>query len=77
MCDLKRLVNGEDRLGAAKIRKDLNTNLPKPISRETVRSYVKNLSYEYAVKIKKTLAKCQASKGSCQLVQTTWALDYS
>ena len=53
MRDLKRLVKGEDRLSVAKIRKDLNTNLLKPISRETVHRYLKNLGYEYAVKVKK------------------------
>ena len=54
MHDLKRLVKDEDRLSVVKIRKDLNTNLPKPVSRETVRRYLKNLGYEYAVKIKKS-----------------------
>ena len=53
MRDLKRLVKDEDRLSVAKIRKCLNTNLPKPVSRETVRRYFKNLGYEHAVKIKK------------------------
>ena len=53
MRDLKRLVKDDDRLSVAKIRKDLNTNLLKSISRETVRRYLKNLGYEYTVKIKK------------------------
>ena len=54
MHDLKRLVKGEDRLSVTKIRKDLNTNLPKPVSREIVRRYLENLGYEYAIKIEKS-----------------------
>ncbi|CAF4073853.1 unnamed protein product [Rotaria sp. Silwood2] len=51
--DLKRLVTSENRLSVGKIRMDLNISRPKPVSRETVRRYLKNLGYEYAVKIKK------------------------
>ena len=50
MRDLNHLVKGEDRLSVAKIRTDLNTNLPKT---EIVRRYLQNLDYEDAVKITK------------------------
>ena len=51
--ELKRLVQGENRLSAAKITSDLNTSLLKPVSKRTVRRYLRNLGYEYAVKLKK------------------------
>ncbi len=41
------------RLSASKITSDLNNCLPKPVSVVTVRRYLKNLGFEYAVKIKK------------------------
>ena len=50
---LKRLVNGDSRLCAKKITSDLNNTLPKPVSTMTVRRYLKDLGYEYVVKIKK------------------------
>ena len=50
---LKRLVKGEARLSASKITSDLNDSLPKPVTTRTVRNYIKNLSYEYVVKVKK------------------------
>ena len=50
--ELKRLVQGDNRLSAAKITIDLNTSLFKPVSKRTVRRYSKKLGYEYAVKIK-------------------------
>ena len=51
--ELKRLVQGNNRLSVAKITKDLNVGLVKPVSEETVRRYLKKLGHEYAVKIKK------------------------
>ena len=51
--ELKRLTRGENRLSVAQITRDLNVGLTEPVSRETVRRYLKRLGYEYAVKIKK------------------------
>ena len=51
--ELKRLVQGDNRLSVAKITTDLNMSLFKPVSKCTVRRYLKKLGYEYAVKIKK------------------------
>ena len=51
--ELKRLVQGDNRLSAAKITSDLNMSLFKPVSKRTVHRYLKKLGYEYAVKIKK------------------------
>jgi transposase len=50
---LKRLVKGETRLSASKIATDLNSSLPKPVTTRTVRNYLRELGYEYVVKIKK------------------------
>ena len=51
--ELKRLVQGDNRLSAAKITAHLNTSLFKLVSKRTMRRYLKKLGYEYAVKIKK------------------------
>ena len=51
--ELKRLVQGDNRLSAAKITTDLNMSLFKSVSKRMVRRYLKKLGYEYAVKIKK------------------------
>ena len=51
--ELKRLVQGDNRLSAAKITTDLNISLFKPVSKRTVRRYLKKLGFEYAIKIKK------------------------
>ena len=51
--ELKRLVQGANRLSPAKITTDLNISLFKPVSKRTVRRYLKKLGYEYAVNIKK------------------------
>ena len=51
---LKRLVKGDARLGAIKIASDLNPSLPKPVTTRTVRIYMKELDFEYVVKVKKT-----------------------
>ena len=66
--ELKRLVQGDNRLSAAKITTDLNMSLFKPVSKRTVRQYVKKLDYEYAVKIKKTMAEYEVSKSSRTVV---------
>ena len=50
---LKRLVKGDVRLSAAKITSDSNASLPKPVSTRTVRRYLRDLGFEYVVKIKK------------------------
>lgn len=50
---LKRLVTGDARLSASRITSDLNSSLVKPVSIFTVRRYLKDLGYEYVVKIKK------------------------
>ena len=49
---LKRLVKDDGCLSAAKITSDLNASLPKPVSTRTVRGYLRDLGYEYIVKIK-------------------------
>ena len=46
--ELKKLVQGDSRLSAAKITTDLNMSLSKP----TIYRYLKKLDYEYAVKLK-------------------------
>ena len=51
--ELKRLVQGDNRLSTAKITTDLDISLFKLVSKRTVRRYLKKLGYEYAVKIKK------------------------
>lgn len=51
--ELKRLVRSDNRLSVAKIRADLNVGLTKPVSKETVRRYLRKFGYEYAVKVKK------------------------
>ena len=50
---LKRLVKGDSRLSAAKITSDWNASLPEPVSTRTVRRYLRDLGFEYVVKIKK------------------------
>ena len=62
--ELKRLVQSDNRLSAAKVTTDLSMSPFKPVSKRTVRRYLKKLSYEYAVKIKKTMAEYEASKSS-------------
>ena len=53
---LKRLGKDDGRFSAAKITSDLNASLSKPVSARTVRRYLRDLGYEYVVKIKKTMA---------------------
>ena len=50
---LKRLVKGDARLSATKIASDLNASLPKPVTTRTIRTYLKDLGFEYVVKMKK------------------------
>ena len=66
--ELKRLVQGDNRLSAAKITTDLNMSLFKPVSKHTVHRYLKKLGYEYAVNIKKTMAEYEVSKSSRTVV---------
>ena len=67
--ELKRLVQGDNNpLIAAKITTDLNISLFKPVSKRTMRRYLKKLGYGYAVKIKRTMAEYEASKSSRTVV---------
>ena len=50
---LKRLVKVDSRISASKIASDLNTSLPEPVTTRTVRRYLKELGFEYVVKVKK------------------------
>ncbi|CAF3398923.1 unnamed protein product [Rotaria socialis] len=50
---LKRLFKGDSRLSASKIASDLNTSLPKSITTRIIRRYLKDLGFDYVVKIKK------------------------
>lgn len=50
---MNRLVKGNSRLSASKIASDINSSLPKPITADTVRRYLKSFGFEYVVKIKK------------------------
>ena len=51
--ELKRLVQDDNRLSAAKGTTDLNMSLSKPVFKRTVRRCLKKLNYEYPVTIKK------------------------
>ena len=53
MCHLERLVKFESRLSASKITSELNNSLPKPVTTRTIRNYLRELSYEYVVKLTK------------------------
>ena len=47
-CDerhLRRLVKGESRFSAAKIKTDLNSSLLKPVTKRTVRNYLTKLGF--------------------------------
>ena len=50
---LKRLVKGDSRISSSKIASDFNTSLPKLVTTRTVRRYLKELGFEYVVKVKK------------------------
>ena len=50
--ELKRLIQSDNRLSAAKITTDLNMSVFKPMSKRSMRRYLKKLGYEYAIKIK-------------------------
>ena len=41
------------RLRSTKIASDLNASLPKPVTTRTVRTYLKELVFEYVIKVKK------------------------
>ena len=49
---LKRLVKDGGRLSATKIASDLSGNLSKPVTTRTVRRYLRDLAFEYVLKIK-------------------------
>jgi hypothetical protein len=53
ICHLKRLVKLENRLSASKITTDRNNSLSKPVTTRTVQNYLRALSYEYVIKLKK------------------------
>ena len=53
ICYLKRLVQGSSRLSASKIATNLNDSLPEPVTTRTIRGYLKDLAFEYVVKIQK------------------------
>ena len=50
---LKTLVKGYSRLSASKIWTNLNVSLPEPVATRTMRRRLKDLNFEYVVKIKK------------------------
>ena len=50
---LKRLIKGNACLSAMNITSDLNISLPKPATTRTGRTYLKELGFEYLVKVKK------------------------
>ena len=56
LLELKRLVQGNNRLSAGKITTHLSMSLYKC----TVPRYLKKLGYKYAVQIKKTMTECKA-----------------
>ena len=64
--EMTRLVQSDNRLSAAKITIDLNMSLSKPVSKRTVRRYLKKLGYEYAVKIKKQWLSAKHRKARVQ-----------
>ena len=68
---LKRLVKDDGRLSATKITSDLNTSLPKPVSTRTVRRYLRDLGYEYVVKIKR-----QWLSNKHQQQRVDWCIQY-
>ena len=53
---LKQPAKGDRRLSAAKIASDLNGSFAKPIT-TTVCRYLRNLGFEYVIKIKRTMAQ--------------------
>ena len=50
---LKRLVKDDAGLNMTKITSDLNASLAKPVTTRIVRSCLKELIFEYVVKVKK------------------------
>ena len=49
----KRLVKGDAHLYATKTASDLNASLSKSVTTQIVRTYLKELGFEYVVKVKK------------------------
>ena len=54
---LKGLAKGDSRLSMSKIATNLNTSLAESVARRTIRSYLKDLDFEYVVKNKRTVVK--------------------
>ena len=50
---LQRLIKGDSRLSSRKIAADLNANSLESVTTRTRRRYLKDLAFEYVVKIKK------------------------
>ena len=50
---LKPLVKGDGRLSVDKVVSDSDASLPESVTTRTVRRYLRDLWFEYAVKIKK------------------------
>ena len=66
VCELKRLVQSDNRLSVARITTDLNMSLSKPMSKRTVSRYLKKFGYEYTVKIKKQWLSAKHRKACAQ-----------
>ena len=56
---LKRLVKGDTRLSETKIVSDLDAGLKKSVTIPTARTYLKELNFEYVVKVKKQWLRIQ------------------
>ena len=50
---LKRLIRDDECLSATKIVSDLNASFQKLVTTPTVHTYLKELNFEYVVKVKK------------------------
>ena len=51
--DLRRLLRGDSCLSSRKIATNLNASLLRPVITKTIPRYLKDLAFEYVVKIKK------------------------
>ena len=48
---LKRLIKGDPCLSATEVASDLNASLPKLVTTRTVLIYLKELAFEYVIKV--------------------------
>ena len=48
---LRRLIKGDSRLIGSRISTNLNASLPEPVATRTIRRYLKDLAFEYVIKI--------------------------